>query len=112
MQQPKLSIVEGCKIKMAACASKAMKLKKISQKTIDMTQHAGERVRIWMETDGTYSTDKHKNHWWQIAEFDVPAIEYEEVEKEHPVTKEKYKDMVAKPLDLKNVDVTVWEMPD
>lgn len=42
------------------------------QKTIDLALYAGEYIRIWLDYAMTYSVDKHKDHYWQIAELQVP----------------------------------------
>lgn len=47
---------------------------------IDLISHAGEFVRIWLDEDMTYSLDKHKNHYWQVAELQVPVQKYQSVD--------------------------------
>ncbi|MFH2012521.1 MAG: hypothetical protein ABIJ37_07485 [Pseudomonadota bacterium] len=84
--EPKITIVDDCKIRIAGYDCK---VGKISQKTIDMTPYAGEYVRIWLEKDGTYSLDKNANHYWQVAELQVPEI----------------------PVDLSGVKITTFELP-
>lgn len=44
--------------------------------TIDFASYAGEYIRIWMDDDLSFSTDKHKDHYWQVAEFLVPVQKY------------------------------------
>jgi hypothetical protein len=48
--------------------------------TIDLSIHAGEYVRIWLDEDMTYSLDKHINHYWQVAELQVPMQKYQSVD--------------------------------
>lgn len=105
---PKITIT-GSKVKIAGFSSDI--LGKVSGKTIDMTAFAGQYVRIWLETDKSYSLDKHKDHFWQVAEFPVPEIAYEQVEEENPETKEITMKMVPQPLNLKGVEIETWELP-
>ena len=48
--------------------------------SIDLTPYAGQYVRIWMDDDLSFSTDRHKDHYWQIAEFLVPMQKYKNVD--------------------------------
>lgn len=48
--------------------------------TIDLAPYAGEYVRVWLDADMTYSLDKHIDHYWQIAEGQVPAQEYRNID--------------------------------
>lgn len=48
--------------------------------TIDLSIHAGEYVRVWLDADMAYSLDKHKDHYWQVAELQVPVQEYQSVD--------------------------------
>jgi hypothetical protein len=48
--------------------------------TIDLALYAGKYVRVWLDADMAYSLDKHKDHYWQVAELQVPAQEYQSVD--------------------------------
>ena len=109
--KPKISIIEGCKIRIAAFECEA--LGKVSQKTIDLTPCAGQHVRIWLDPDGTYSLDPRKDHYWQIAELQVPGQQYQEIDTGgtdsdtgEPVVK-----MEAVPLDLASIEIELWDLP-
>jgi len=111
--KPKISI-KGSKIRIAAfeCGS----LGRVGQKTIDLSPYAGERVRIWLDKDGSYSLDPRREHFWQIAELQMPEQKYREIEtreddtgtadtggasiKTEPV-----------PLDLSGAELQLWELP-
>ena len=84
---------------------------KISQKTIDLAPQAGEYVRVWLDYDGKYSTDKHKDHFWQICELAVPDQAYNEIECEDPGTEEPYSVYEPIPVDLDGVEIRVFELP-
>lgn len=45
---------------------------KVPETVIDLNPFKGQFVRIWLDEDGTYSLDPNRNHYWQIAEFQVP----------------------------------------
>jgi len=99
---PKI-IVKGSKLTIGAFECKA--LGKVSQKTIDLEDQAGEYVRIWLEKDRTYSTDKHKDHFWQVAELRVPIQGYDveitgEGETSTPI-----------PIDLDMTEIRAFELP-
>jgi hypothetical protein len=99
---PKLT-TKGSKLTIAAFECEV--LGKVGQKTIDLAGQAGEYVRIWLEKDGTYSIDKHKDHFWQVAELSVPVQGYdveitEEGETSTPI-----------PLDLDGVEIRTFELP-
>jgi len=107
--KPKITIVGGCKVRIAG---HDCKIGKISQRTIDMTPYAGEYVRIWLEEDGSYSSNKHIDHYWQIAEMQVPEQKYQEIETKEmgtdskPVVKRE-----AIPIDLSGVGIITFDLP-
>ena len=111
--QPNLIIIDKSKVRFAAFECDAAG--KVSQKTIDLTPYAGQHVRIWLDPDGTYSLDPSKDHYWQMAELDVPEIQYEQVdigeidEDGNPVMVSK-----ALPLDLTDIEIEIekWELPE
>jgi len=49
------------------------------QVEFDLTEHAGEYLRVWLDEDMTFSTDKHKDHYWQVAELQVPHQRYNSI---------------------------------
>jgi len=48
----------------------------VPETILDLATHAGEYLRIWLDDDLTYSLDKHANHYWQIAELQMPHQTY------------------------------------
>lgn len=109
--KPKITIT-GSKVVISSFECNT--LGKVSQKTIDMGPYAGKYVRIWLDADGTYSLDRHKNHYWQMAEFQVPEQEYQEVDtgEEDPDTGEPIINTEPAPLDLNTVEIETWELPE
>jgi len=112
--KPKITIVGGCKVRIAG---HDCKIGKISQRTIDMTPYAGEYVRIWLEEDGSYSSNKHIDHYWQIAEMQVPEQKYQEINTQEINTREMNTDAtpVIKveqiPIDLSGVEIITFDLP-
>lgn len=108
--QPTITLPEKHKFRLAAfeCKEKG----KISQKTLDLTPHAGQRIRIWLDHDGTYSTDRHKDHYWQVAELDVPHMKYK-TENTGKLDKDKQPAAItsAIPPDLRAVKIRKWDLP-
>ena len=108
---PNITIVDGYKLRVAAFSCK--RLGHVSQKTIDMTPHAGQYLRLWLEEDGTYSLDTRVNHFWQVVEFRMPEIAYEQVgsgevdEQNEPIMVQQ-----ALPLDLTGMEIQRWELPN
>lgn len=47
---------------------------------VDLVSNAGEFVRIWLDEDMTYSTNKHKDHYWQVAELQVLTQKYRNID--------------------------------
>jgi len=105
---PVVLIVDGkLSIEAFTCA-----LGQIAAAEIDLTPFAGERVRIWLDADGQFSTDKRKDHYWQIAEVDVPAQTYRDIEGEPDSEGRATVQREAVPIDFANVEVLVWELPE
>ena len=109
--EPALAIIDKHKVRISAFECR--ELGKVSQKTIDMTPLAGQYVRIWLDKNGTYSSDERIGHYWQMAEFQAPEIEYEEVETEEKdlITDEFITQKNALPLDLEKTEIETWDLP-
>jgi len=105
---PKIT-VKGSKLTIAAFECKTTG--KVSQKTIDLSDQAGEYVRIWLEKDGAYSTDKHRDHFWQVAELAVPVRQINVTMEKDPETGEQVETWTAVPIDLDGVEIRTFELP-
>ena len=88
MNLPNITIVDKYKVRIDAFECK--KCGKVPATTIDLRPYAGQYVRIWLDEDGTYALDPRRNHFWQMAEFQVPEQEYKQVDSgdKDPETKE------------------------
>lgn len=86
---------------------------KCSSLAIDLTLYQGGPFRLYLEKDGTLSTELYRGHYWLLAEAQLPEKRYETVptgqvdENGQPVTQ-----MVECPLDLNNVDIIVFPLPE
>jgi hypothetical protein len=104
---PKITIMEGGLVQIAAfdCA-----LGRVAKQTIDVTTRAGETVRIWLDENKKYSTDPHRDHYWQMAELAVPERQFSETES---VDADGKPTIVREPIpiDLANVEILAWELP-
>jgi len=84
---------------------------KISGKSIDLTPYAGQYVRIWLDYDGGFSLEPRKDHFWQLAEFQVPEQAYKEVITKDAKSDEESTNLKALPLDLSATEIRTWELP-
>lgn len=110
MALPRITIVEGSKVQISAVDT--VMTGKISQKTIDMAPFAGQVVRVWVDEDGSFSTNPGGKHIWQVAELTIPEIAYQPQMVEDPEgSGEMVEQSVAVPLDLNSTPVTLWPLP-
>jgi hypothetical protein len=109
--QPNITIIDKSKVRIAAFECDT--LGKVSQKTIDLTQYAGQHIRIWLDPDGSYSLNPKRDHYWQMAELDVPEIQFSSVDTGE-IDEEGNPIMAAEalPLDLTAVEIEKWELPE
>ena len=104
--KPNITVTDQCKIKIASFESEG--IGRVSQKTLDMTAYTGQHVRVWLEDNGTYSVNKPGDHYWQVAEFDVPVRQYVEAE---TLENEEEPRMEEGPVDLTGVSIMVFDLP-
>ena len=109
VKQPTITILEGGKIQIAGfeCA-----LGKVARETLDLSSYAGDRVRIWLDENKKFSIDPRKNHYWQIAELDVPPQLYQETEGAPDSEGRPTSLREAILIDLSNVEIMVWDLPE
>ena len=111
MNLPNITIVDKYKVRIDAFECK--KCGKVPATTIDLRPYAGQYVRIWLDEDGTYALDPRRNHFWQMAEFQVPEQEYKQVDSgdKDPETKEPIMVPEAIPIDLTGISIEKWTLP-
>jgi len=76
---------------------------------IDLTPFQGGPFRLYLETDGSLSTGPFQDHYWLLAEAVLPERHFENQPNEHgqPVMT-----LVERPLDLNDVQITVFPLPE
>lgn len=80
---------------------------------IDLTPFQGGPFRLYIDADGTLSTDLHRDHYWLIAEAVLPERLYDNAptgqvdEHGQAVTQ-----MVERPLDLNDIEIMVFPLPE
>ena len=107
---PTIAILENGQVQISGfeCA-----LGRVAKQTIALAPFAGERVRIWLDESKKFSVDPHKDHYWQIAELDVPPQTFTETEVSAKEAGQPPTTIVqAVPLDLTNVEITAWPLPE
>ena len=121
--KPEITIVDKSKIRIEEFVHDT--LGKVEQETIDLaphTQHthkpqpspsgqALRTLRLWLNHDGTYSLDPKKDHYWQVAEIDVPEAKYQQIDTGE-VDEDGNPVMVSVAiLDFTEIEIKKWELP-
>jgi len=78
---------------------------------IDLAPHAGEYVRVWLDENMTYSTDKHKNHYWQVAELQVPAQMYQS-KKTGKIDEHGFPITISEPIPLELPEIRLFDIEE
>lgn len=84
---------------------------KIPARNIDLKPYQGKMVRIYIEKDGSYSTD-YGTHEWLLIMGMVPKPTYKSVADgtdENGQTRMKQEEV---PIDLNDVEFTVFALPE
>ncbi|MEW5898171.1 MAG: hypothetical protein AB1652_03235 [Bacillota bacterium] len=77
----------------------------------DLTPFQGGPFRLYLDGDGSLSTDLYKDHYWLLAEVILPERQFDSVptgqvdEHGQQVTQ-----IVERPLDLSLVEITVFPL--
>ena len=80
---------------------------------MDLTDYQGQAFRLYAEKTGDLSTDKEKDHYWLLAEAEIPqkttkSVETGEVDENGQARTES--EIV--PLNLNNVDFKIYALPE
>jgi len=81
--------------------------------TIDLTPFQGGPFRLYLEEDGSLSTELFRDHYWLLAEAVLPERQFDSRptgmtdENGQPIM-----EMVERPLDLNDVQITVFPLPE
>jgi|GEM_PF-1266725 hypothetical protein len=69
--------------------------------------------RLYLEQDGSFSTDLYGDHYWLLAETILPETQYDQAltgqvdENDQPKT-----EMVERALNLNEIDIIVFSLPE
>jgi hypothetical protein len=80
---------------------------------VDLTPFQGGPFRLYLEKDGSLSTERFRDHYWLLAEAMLPDRQFDSVptgqvdEHGQAIT-----EMVERALDLNTVDITVFPLPE
>ncbi len=80
---------------------------------IDLTPFQGGPFRLYLEEDGSLSTELFRDHYWLLAEAVLPERQFDSRptgmtdENGQPIM-----EMVERPLDLNDVQITVFPLPE
>jgi len=105
---PVITVAPGGLITVAGFTCR---LGKVVRQTVDVAGRAGETVRIWLDDDRKLSTDPRRDHHWQLAELVVPAQRYTETEAKDGEGKA-FTVREPIPIDLADVEIKVWSLPE
>ncbi len=81
--------------------------------TIDLTPFQGGPFRLYLDSDGSLSTDLYRDHYWLLAEATLPNRRYDnEPTGQVDEHGQAIMTMVERQLDLNDIDVTVFPFPE
>ena len=81
--------------------------------TIDLTPFQGGPFRLYLDSDGSLSTDLYRDHFWLLAEAVLPErIFDQEYTGQIDGNGQAITRMVERPLDLNMINVTVFPLPE
>ena len=83
---------------------------KIPARDIDLKPYQGKMVRIYIDADGSYSTE-HGTHEWLLIMGRIPSPAYKSVPDGTDENGQLRLKSVEVPLDLNDVDFTVFALP-
>jgi len=90
-------------------------LRQVSEKSYDLEEWRGRVFRLWIGEDGRLTTESRPTQFALLAEVEVPpAYNTPATDEEgNPVLDDDGNPvMVPAPLDLEEVEVRVWPIPD
>lgn len=80
---------------------------------IDLASFQGGPFRLYLEADGSLSTELFRDHYWLLAEATLPEKQYDNVptgqtdEYGNPKM-----ELVERVLDLNDIDIFVFSLPE
>ena len=91
--------INGTKL---AIAGFTCKKGKVSAQEVDLSAHQGQVVRVYLDDNLRLVINPQHDCYWQLAEMLVPYASIDEINGER----------VTLPLDLTNIDITLFNLPN
>ena len=86
---------------------------RVSAQSFDLTAFQGKAFRLYAEENGDLSTNKNQDHFWLLAEANVPERLMSSVSTgELDERGQEIMKSVDVPLDLNNVEIKVYALPE
>lgn len=86
---------------------------RVSAQSFDLTAFQGKAFRLYAEENGDLSTNKNQDHFWLLAEANVPERLMKSVSTgELDERGQEIMKSVDVPLDLNNVEIKVYALPE
>lgn len=81
--------------------------------SIDLTPFQGGPFRLYLEQDGSLSTELYSDHYWLLAETVLPEKRYDQVLTGQVDENGQSKtEMVESALNLNEIEITVFSLPE
>lgn len=85
---------------------------RVPAQSYDLTEYQGETFRLYMEENGDLSTCKHCDHYWLLAEADIPPKQTETIPTGEKDEKGQEKTTTVEvPLDLSGITFRTYDLP-
>ena len=86
---------------------------RVSAQNFDLTAFQGKAFRLYAEENGDISTNKNQDHFWLLAEANIPEKLTQSVPTgEFDERGQEIMKSVEVALDLNNVEITVYALPE
>lgn len=86
---------------------------RIAAQTFDLTAFQGKAFRLYAEENGDLSTDTNRDHFWLLAETNVPEKQMKsEVTGEVDERGQMITKSVEVPLNLGDIEIKIYALPE
>jgi hypothetical protein len=86
---------------------------RVAAQNFDLTGFQGKAFRLYAEENGDLSTNKNQDHFWLLAEANIPERMMQSVSTgKTDVNGQEIIQSVEVALDLNKVDITIFALPE